>query len=106
MIEELMPVRSRKIMESAKGEVCQLRLSGICNSDTSTTVFAHAPSQFKAMSLKGNDFWGMYACSNCHDVIDGRVASTCTNKYLELSCYSAIEMTIFKLIKKGIITIK
>jgi hypothetical protein len=53
---------------------CTLRLPG-CNNDPETTVFAHAPSIDNGMGLKAaQDFWGAFACSNCHDVADRRVS--------------------------------
>lgn len=63
-----------RITESANGEACTVR-SPWCNGDSSTVVWAHAPSgQFfgKGASLKGEDLVGCYACHECHSAIDGR----------------------------------
>lgn len=65
-----------KIRAAARGQTCTLRLPG-CNGDTETTVFAHAPSVDNGMGLKtAPDFWGAFACSHCHDVVDGRVPTS------------------------------
>ena len=65
-----------KIRKAARGQHCRLRLAG-CNNNPETTVFAHAPSIDNGMGLKqAPDFWGAFACSNCHDVVDGRVTSS------------------------------
>jgi hypothetical protein len=48
---------------------CALRLS-VCNNDPETTVFAHAPSIDSGMGYKSPDWWGAYACSECHTLID------------------------------------
>lgn len=57
----------------AKGQKCQVRLSGICNFDPATTVLAHVRKGGVAgVALKPPDLCGVHACSNCHDAIDGR----------------------------------
>jgi len=63
---------SPAIRKSAKGQRCCLRLS-CCNNDPETTVFAH----FRRFGWGGTgqkplDILGCYACSDCHDAIDGR----------------------------------
>jgi hypothetical protein len=51
---------------------CSLRLPG-CRNDPAETVFAHAPSVDNGMGIKtAKDFWGAFACSHCHDVMDKR----------------------------------
>ena len=67
-----MTIKSKKLRESAKGEKCTVNLAGVCNYDTETTVLAHLPFVGK-MGGKVDDFCAGFACSNCHDVIDGRV---------------------------------
>lgn len=65
----------RKIRNFARGQSCTLRLRG-CNGNPETVVFAHAPSIDNGMGLKqAKDFWGAFACSNCHDMVDGRVTT-------------------------------
>ena len=46
-----------------------MRLFQICNYNPETTVFAHRGSG--GMGMKS--LWGAFACSDCHDVYDGRV---------------------------------
>ena len=58
---------------------------GRCSSDD-TTVLAHLPVWGKGMSTKVTDMAGAYACSNCHDLIDGRNA---TGKSFILEYYPA-----------------
>jgi hypothetical protein len=50
---------------------CTVRLP-CCNGDPDTTVFAHAPSISKGVGQKSPDWWGAFACSSCHDVLDSR----------------------------------
>lgn len=62
------------IRESANGEECHVRLPGFCNGRTDTTVWSHWPGldADRGMGLKALDLCGAYACSACHDAIDGR----------------------------------
>ncbi len=58
----------------AKGKDCQLRLMGICNFDPETTVLAHVRRGGVAgYGQKPPDICGIWACSNCHDAMDGRL---------------------------------
>jgi hypothetical protein len=50
---------------------CTVRLPG-CRNDRATVVFAHAPSIEKGLGRKSPDWWGAFACSTCHDQLDGR----------------------------------
>lgn len=67
-----MKVFSQKLRASANGQDCTVRLPGICNFDPATTVLAHIPCGQKGMGMKGFDTVAVFACSACHDVIDGR----------------------------------
>ena len=92
-----------KITKSARGEDCALRIPGICNYDTDTTVFCHAPCADKGMGFKSPDWWGAYGCSKCHDVIDGRTGMTLERK--AGTWMPAIYETQKKLIAKGLIKV-
>jgi hypothetical protein len=103
LIDVFNPYRSKKITQHAKGQYCTLQLDGVCNSDTSTTVFAHAPSLFRGISQKGNDYWGFFACSACHDIVDKRVYDNLEDEYIISKCYQAIEKTIYILFQDKIL---
>ena len=64
---------SKKWCDAAKGQECTMRLPGVCNGNTETTVFAHEGGA--GMGMKADDFNGCDCCSACHDVLDGRVKS-------------------------------
>lgn len=65
-------VVSRKIRDSARGEECSLRLP-CCNGDPETTVLAHLRYfGWAGIAQKPHDFLAVYACSSCHDALDGR----------------------------------
>ena len=60
-----------KLRDSARMQPCTLRLQG-CTHDPATTVLAHLPCAAKGMGIKGPDWFAVYACASCHDVLDGR----------------------------------
>ena len=66
-------IRSPKLRQSAKGQQCTLQILHVCNHDPYTTVLAHLPDESKGMGVKADDISACFACSACHDVIDGRV---------------------------------
>lgn len=67
-----MRVISQKLRNSARGRECTLRIYGICNGNPETTVLAHVPCGQKGMGMKGPDQIACFACSDCHDALDGR----------------------------------
>lgn len=58
----------------ARGKPCTLNFVGACNFDMETTVLAHVKKigGGEGMGRKGDDRAGVYACSDCHDVLDRR----------------------------------
>ncbi|WP_198333655.1 nuclease domain-containing protein [Psychrobacter namhaensis] len=64
-----------KLRKSARGQQCTLRLTG-CNYNLETVVLAHIRiNRFCGVGIKPPDYMGCFACSSCHDTIDGRVKS-------------------------------
>ncbi|HHE3605682.1 TPA: DUF1364 domain-containing protein [Pasteurella multocida] len=57
--------------KEAKGRDCQVRLPGICNFNSETTVLAHYRMD-TGIGKKPSDKRGAWACSACHDEIDRR----------------------------------
>lgn len=60
----------KKLRQSARGRACTVRIPGICNNNPETTVLAHLDGG--GASLKQPDWQAAFACSDCHDVVDGR----------------------------------
>lgn len=93
----------RKIRQAARGQNCTLRLPG-CNNNPETTVFAHAPSIDNGMGLKqAKDFWGAFACSNCHAVVDSRVPTSDQRILILERWLAGIYETQKRLIEAGLI---
>ena len=54
----------------ARDKPCLLRVPGVCSFDRSTVVLAHSNWHDKAAARKASDYWGVWACYNCHSWLD------------------------------------
>jgi hypothetical protein len=63
------------LRKAARGKPCQIRIPYICNGDPDTTVLAHYRLS-AGIGLKPADSQGAWACSACHDAVDGRVKTS------------------------------
>jgi len=54
----------------ARGQPCMVRVGGICNSNSETTVLAHLGGA--GMGRKHHDIHGAWCCDACHSYVDGR----------------------------------
>lgn len=66
-----MTIRSKKALKLARGQECTLRLTGVCNFNNETTIAAHV-GRNRGMGHKCSDNMIVFACSSCHDELDGR----------------------------------
>lgn len=64
------PIRSRKLLDSARGAECTMRVPGVCNCDWSTTVSAHIHDETFGMGEKADDCASVHACAACHAWLD------------------------------------
>lgn len=101
------PIRSQKLRDSARGEVCTFSIIGACNADHETTVLCHLPddSGTGKMGGKSEDFCAAYGCSSCHAVIDGRVKNILTESDRQWYMRRAMVRTWRRMIEKGLIKI-
>jgi hypothetical protein len=95
--------KQTKITKSAKGEECQVRIGGICNFKSETTVFAHYGGG--GMGGKSPDLHGAYCCSNCHDLVDGRTKSAYCFDEVQRWMLEGILRTQTILLNKGLVKI-
>jgi hypothetical protein len=86
-----MRVTSKKLRDSARGAECQVRLPGICNFNSETTIPAHVGSG-GGMASKVSDLFIAHCCSACHDEIDGRT-STMDANLVELYAFHGVQRT-------------
>ncbi|MNE42873.1 hypothetical protein D3C81_561040 [compost metagenome] len=95
--------RSKTLRDSARGQCCTLQIPGICNGNSETTVLCHLPSSTHGMGYKSDDYWAVFGCSSCHDVIDGREPFDWRPGELQETCLLALHVTIGKWIQEGIL---
>lgn len=59
------------LRQLAEGKPCMIRLPGICNHNTETTVLCHfRMNGISGMGLKAPDLLGAWGCSSCHAWVD------------------------------------
>lgn len=58
------------LRKEARGRECQIRIPSVYNGDPATTVLAHLNGG--GMGMKRPDTSAAWACSECHDAVDGR----------------------------------
>ncbi len=97
------PIKSDKIRKSAKGKDCEVRIPGVCNFDPTTTVLAHI-ARGSGVAQKCDDIHAAYACSACHDVIDGKVKMG-DPRLIRLYAYEGMIRTQKLFIEQGLIEV-
>ena len=89
----------------ARGQECFLRLPGICNHNPETTVLAHIRNQWFSRGSKPPDICGVFACSSCHDVVDGRAQVWAwTPDKIDAMVLDALCRQLHFYVKEGIVT--
>lgn len=87
-----MPRKSLRTL--AQGQPCMVRIPGVCNGNPETTVLAHIRrGNVAGMGQKPPDLCGVWACSSCHDVMDGRCSNPrwmVTQEMLESCLFRAL----------------
>ena len=93
------------LRKEAKGRGCMVRIFGICNHNSETVVLAHIRiAGVSGMGMKSPDLIGAWACSACHDELDGRTRkSGMTRDELRLAHYDGMARTIMQLHKEGLV---
>mgnify|MGYP003491087611 CR=1 FL=1 len=88
----------------AQGRDCQVRLQTVCNFNPETTVLAHYRLHgLSGMGMKSPDLFGAWACSDCHDCIDGRKRSVFSPSEIAQAHLEGVIRTQHALILEGVI---
>ena len=103
--------KATPLRKAARDQCCAVGIFPACIGwiDTETTVLAHLRSMEGGMGLKaGPDWWAAYACSVCHDIIDGRQPRPEGVTAIEvLRCeMRGLEKTLASLIDRDLIQVK
>lgn len=99
--------KTTKIRQSARDEDCTLMLTGVCNGDSTTSVWAHSNRGIdgKGLGIKARDENGAVSCSACHAVYDRQAPrpSGMTLEYVEDRFTQAMEVSYAILQRKGLV---
>lgn len=97
--------RSKRLLDSARGQQCQIQIEGVCNGNSETVVAAHSNNlrHGKGMGIKAHDCFGAWACNNCHAEIDqgSKLSRQEKDEYWQLG----FERTILQMFLLGIIKV-
>lgn len=94
---------SKKLRDSARGEVCTFNVVGVCNYNPETTVLAHLPVEIAG--TKSTDLSAAFACSDCHDWLDRRSRSPCADEDREFYMRRANIRTLHRWKELGLLRI-
>ncbi len=90
-----------KLRREARGRDCQIR-SPVCNGNPDTTVLAHLNGA--GWGRKNSDLaCGAWACSDCHDLVDGRRQSEYPPETRKLWHLEGVVRTLEILEREGVI---
>lgn len=97
--------KTSAIRMSAKGEQCLVRIPGVCNRNSSTTVLAHLNGA--GVGCKHGDHKAAYCCSACHDWLDGGYVQHGYGRTTrDLWHLESVIRTQDRLIEKGLLLVK
>ena len=97
-------MKSKKLRESARYKPCQVRIPNVCNHYQDTTVLAHV-GKGGGMGRKCPDLFATFACSDCHDAIDGRAKTIYSKDQLDLWALEGMVRTQEIWLKEGLINV-
>lgn len=100
-------VRSRKLLDSSRGQPCTLGFPG-CYGGGETTVAAHANMQLcgKGTGIKASDIYSVDSCGSCHDVLDGRTLRNILPEAREAYFWRAFVRTTNRRLAEGLIKVE
>ena len=107
IIQKYNYVRSRKLLDSSRGQQCTFGFQG-CNYGTETTVACHANYDFtgKGTGIKSSDVFSADGCHYCHAVYDGRERSEYTDAEKQQFFWRAFVKTTNRRIAEGLIKVE
>lgn len=93
--------RNQQILDFAAGQPCTVNIAGVCNYNRETTIPAHCNFDGGKMGGKTHDISTAFACSSCHDILDGRVKYDWSNpdeKYFYMG--RAVQRTLIIILRE------
>jgi hypothetical protein len=92
-----------KLRKSARGRNCEIRIPGVCNGNSETTVLCHLPGG--GMGSKRPDLFGAFGCSDCHAAVDGVLPTNYHAETLSMWHMDAVFRTQEIWLKEGLVKI-
>ena len=87
------------LRQEARGRGCQVRLPGICNHNSETTVLGHIRLiGISGLSIKSMDLLGSWVCSDCHAYVDSHHDDATNAAFAE-----GVYRTIAQLIREEVV---
>lgn len=100
------PIRSRALLNSARGQPCAMKFPNVCNGDWSTTVSAHIIDETAGMGIKADDTSTVHCCESCHTYYDQKRWIGELSKAVVLDIVlRAMQRTLRNRVERGILTI-
>lgn len=95
--------KQTKFTKAARGRDCQIRVPGVCNGNSETTVLAHLRMAGTrcGTGLKPHDLRAAWACSSCPDAVDARSKTGLTREELRTMHMEGMVRTIDILVSEG-----
>lgn len=77
-----------------------------CNGNPETVVLCHIGCEDKGWSIKSPDWWAVYGCSDCHNIIDDKVFHKDIDwQAKHMAQMRALYRTHKRMIEKGLIKV-
>ena len=98
-------MKQTKITKSAKGEDCSLQIFPYCSQNPEETILAHINSASKGIGKKSEDWFGVFSCSVCHDIIDKRRYTELTEEEIQKCILRGLHRTWIRWIEVGLVKV-
>ncbi len=101
------PIRSRAILDAARGQPCLLRIAPDCDGGgaSGTTVACHIRDRFKGMGTKASDLSTVFGCSACHKYLDEGPGTDQTDAAVAWAVIHAMQETTAILVALGLVVV-
>lgn len=94
-------MKQDRYTRSARGQHCTVRLPGVCDDNTETTVLAHLNGG--GMGMKKSSIHGAYSCAKCHDALDRRTWTDFDRDFLNHAHLEGVIRTQAIMIRDGVL---
>ena len=104
MTQRREPIRSRKLLDSARGQPCDLNFT-VCNHDPETTVSCHIHDESFGAAQKADDTSTIHGCSSCHMFLDHGWVGKIEWAVVQFHIIRGLQRTLRNRIDRGLVII-